>query len=481
MTSQMFYAYAALIAAIIERGFAIWATMHAVLIKRETSSVIGWVGLIWFSPFLGTVAYFLFGVNRIERKGRDILKEIKLTAAQSSKRALRECPLDPETFPYNQMLANVGNEVTRRDLLPGNQVIPLIGGETAYHAMLTAISTAESTISFCSYIFDYDKAGKMFIEALVEAQNRGVDVRILIDHLGSRYSKPTSITAMRERGLNVQVFLPTYVPLLVTYANLRNHRKIMVVDGLTGFTGGMNIREGCLNEPGHPHPVQDIHFRFDGPVVQHFQEVFLADWAFVTNEELSGEKWFGQAVENGPVWARGISDGPDADLDHIRLVILGAIATARESIDIVTPYFLPDTSLTNALKIAKMRGIRVRVILPQKVNIRAVQWASMDPISRLLERNIEIYQTPLPFDHTKIMLVDHDWSLVGSSNWDPRSLRLNFEFNVECFGTELNEQLKQLVDAKIASAKPLTLEDLAARSPFEKVRDGVSRLVSPYL
>ncbi|MDA7504153.1 phospholipase D-like domain-containing protein, partial [bacterium] len=378
-------------------------------------------------------------------------------------------------------LANVGKSITGFDLLPGNLITPYNGGTVAYEAMLSAIQAATKTIGLCSYIFDYDIAGKKFIEALLVAKQRGVEVRVLVDHVGSRYSKPSAVEMMRDLGIPVATFLPTNTPFLATYANLRNHRKIMIVDGVIGFTGGMNIREGCLNETETLHPVQDIHFRLDGPVVEHLQNAFLADWEFAAEEELSTEDWFGIPAMAGPTWARGILDGPDDSIDSIRLVMFNAITSAKQRIDIVTPYFIPEGDLVSGLCVAAMRGVKVRVLIPDEVNIKAVKWASMDPISKILERGCEVYQSTVPFDHTKVMLVDDAWTLIGSSNWDPRSLRLNFEFNVECYGEDLNQQMSAVIDAKIAASSPLTLEDLEQRKYLHKVRDGIARMATPYL
>ncbi len=475
------YPILALILALTERGFALWASLHALLKKRETRAVIGWVGLIWLSPIIGPLFYYLFGVNRIERKGEKILDEIKSSACEEARRSCHAAELDHASFEFNQQLANIGKAITGFDLLPGNIVTPLNRGACAYDAMLEAIRNATSTIGLCSYIFDYDKAGRKFIDALAEAQERGVEVRVLVDHVGSRYSKPTSVKVMQKRGIPVATFLPTNVPVLAQYANLRNHRKILVVDGEIGFTGGMNIREGCLEEPGSTSPVQDIHFQFDGPVVDHLQNAFLADWEFAAKEELSSAKWFRITPAKGKTWARGIPDGPDADIDNIKLMMLGAICAAKQRVDIVTPYFIPEGDLVSALNVAAMRGVQVRILVPSEVNIRPVQWASMAPIELVMERGCEVYQSPPPFDHTKIMLVDDEWSLVGSSNWDPRSLRLNFEFNVECFGSELNTQLTELIDAKIATSERMTQEDLDQRHFMIKIRDGISRLATPYL
>lgn len=477
------YPILGLIFAILERSLALYAGMHAVLKKRETNAVIGWVGLIFLSPLIGSILYFMFGVNRIERRGQKILRRINMATAQSAHEAICGWTLNRSEFPqeFNQHMATVGKSLTGFDLLPGNQLTAYNGGAEAYSAMIEAIEHAETTVGLCSYIFDYDQAGKQFIDALLAAKHRGVEVRVLVDHVGSRYSKPSAVDIMRDLGIPVATFLPTNAPLMAAYANLRNHRKIMVVDGVIGFTGGMNIREGCLNEPGTLHPVQDLHFRLDGPVVEHLQNVFLADWEFAAEEELSVEDWFGIPKPAGSTWARGIPDGPDESIDNLRFVIFNAITSARNRIDILTPYFIPEGDIISALCVAAMRGVKVRVLVPDQVNIKAVKWASMDPISKILKRGCEVYQSAFPFDHTKVMLVDDSWSLIGSSNWDPRSLRLNFEFNVECYGAELNQQITEIIDAKIAAATPLTLDDLEARNLLYKIRDGIARMATPYL
>lgn len=456
-------------------------TLHAVMQKRDSRAVIGWVGLIWLSPFVGATLYWCFGVNRIQRKASKIFNKIKRTSRAALRRSLRN--LHGTTLPeqLNHDLIGVGKYLTGHDLLPGNTVTPLVGGEAAYAAMATAIESARRSISLCSYIFDNTPVGQKVVAALAQASKRGVAVRVLIDAVGALYSKPSILYELTQHGIRSATFLPTKTPLSTIYANLRNHRKIMVVDGEIGFTGGMNIREGNLNTPGCRHPIQDVHFQFDGPVVQHFQETFLADWEFATNEEVDPTVWFGVPAADGPTWARGIPDGPDEDLDCIRMVMLGAIATAKKRIEVMTPYFLPDESLLSALSVAAMRGVRVRIIIPSTCNIRLVQWASSEPISRILKYGCEVWLTPPPFEHTKIMLVDDDWSLLGSSNWDPRSLRLNFEFNVECYGKALNMQLSAFIDSKVAASEKETSDRLDNRRFLIKLRDGAARLATPYL
>ena len=216
-------------------------------------------------------------------------------------------------------------------------------------------------------------------------------------------------------------------------------------------------------------------------MVAHLQHAFAVDWAFVTGETLSGDSWFPELQSGGQVWARGISHGPDEDFENMVDAIIGALSVAKERIRIVTPYFLPDSSMIKALNVAAMRGVEVEILLPASSNIRLVQWAATAQFWQLLEKGCRIYYTPPPFDHTKLFIVDDAWSLIGSTNWDPRSLRLNFEFNVECYDKQLTRALSDVVDAKLNSARQVTLHEVNTRPIAEKLRDGLARLLSPYL
>ena len=307
---------------------------------------------------------------------------------------------------------------------------------------------------------------------------RGVEVRVLVDAVGSRYTWPPILGRLRRAGVRAARFLPSLMPYRLPFANLRNHRKLLVVDGRVGFTGGMNIRKHFW--PGE-HAAVDLHFRVDGPLVGQLQETFAEDWAFTTREHLSGEAWFPPLSAAGGVLARGIADGPDEDFESLRTVLLGALATARTSVRIITPYFLPDTALITALSVAALRGVQVDILLPEKGNLPVVQWATYAQLWQVLQPGCRIFLTAPPFDHTKLMVVDGVWSLIGSANWDPRSLRLNFEFNVECYDAALALELEGVVAARLRNARRLTMAQVDARSLPARLRDGLARLLSPYL
>jgi cardiolipin synthase len=356
-----------------------------------------------------------------------------------------------------------------------------VNGDEAFPAMLMAIDEARKSVSLATYIFDNDRVGKQFVAALGRALERGVQVRVLVDDAGARYSWPTIIGELKRAHVPVVRFLPTLAPWRLTTMNLHNHRKLVVVDGRIGFTGGINIREGNVLAGNPRRPVRDLHFKIVGPIVEQLQEAFANDWAFCTNEALAGLDWFPELAESGGTIARAITDGPDADFEKARWTLLAALACAQTSVRIITPYFLPDPALVTALNLAALRGVTVDIILPGRNNLPYMHWASRAMWWQVLERGCRIRLSPPPFDHSKLMIVDEHWVFLGSANWDPRSLRLNFELNVECYGREFALTMKAITEKKLALARQVTLEEVDGRSLPVKLRDGVARLFSPYL
>jgi cardiolipin synthase len=467
------------------------ASAHAILVKRDTRSTIGWVGLIWLSPVFGAIAYAVLGVNRIRSRASQLRAGMltvthELRAAVPSGERLEQA-IGPDHAPLRSLATLVG-QVTDRPLVDGNAIEPLAGGDEAYPRMLAAIDSATRSIGMASYIFDNDPTGKIFAAALGRAVERGVAVRVLVDGIGSRYTYPSIIGLLASKGVRVERFLPTGVPVYFPYANLRNHRKILVVDGAIGFTGGLNIRDGCWLARNPKHPVRDMHFELRGPVVAQLLEVFIEDWTFASGESLvedgaaGAAAWTPDLGAAGAAIARGIRYGPDdPDIGRIKLVLVGALAAAQKSVRIMTPYFLPDDAVCQALDVAAMRGVQVDIVLPDQNNLALVSWASTAMLWQVLGRGCNVWMSPPPFDHTKLMVVDASWALFGSGNWDDRSMRLNFEFNVETYDRDLAARIDRHIAGVIARSRPKTLAEVDDRSLAIRLRDGIARLFSPYL
>jgi cardiolipin synthase A/B len=460
------------------------ASGHAILYKRDPRATAVWVIVICIIPLAGACAYFLLGINRIRRhaltlRGAQAKHSSVPSVAPCSPGTVEE--LLPAECRHIARLSSLVNSVVARPLLPGNRVQPLCNGDLAYPRMLEAIRGASKSVSLATYIFDNDEVGHEFAEALGAAMKRGVAVRVLIDDAGLRYSWPSMLKILERRQIPTARFLPTLAPWKLTAMNLRNHRKIMVIDGHLGFTGGMNLRAGHRLSHSTGARIQDLHFQVEGPVVAHLQETFVDDWEFATGETLRGEDWFPSQACSGAVLARGISDGPDEDFEKLRWTLLGALTAAHRSIVVVTPYFLPDSALISALNLAAMRGVEVDIVLPEKNNFPVVQWAMAALLWQVLERGCRVWLSPPPFDHSKALIVDRCWSLIGSANWDPRSLRLNFEFNLECYDLEMATALSRIMSEKIAKSRALTLADVDRRPLPIRLRDGTARLLTPFM
>jgi cardiolipin synthase len=265
------------------------------------------------------------------------------------------------------------------------------------------------------------------------------------------------------------------------HLNLRNHRKILTIDGAVAYTGGMNIGNQHVTNKHGDIEVADMHFRLTGPIVKQLEEVFVEDWHFSTGDRISKPNPVSKPVGSESALARVIADGPDDDLGKLSLVLEAAISAAQRSIRIMTPYFLPTGEMIAALKSAALRGVNVDIVLPEKSNLRFVDWATQNLIWELLKWGVNIYYQPAPFAHTKLFIVDRDYIHIGSANIDPRSLRLNFEIAVEIIDSALGATLTQHFDEIVSRSRLATLEEVDSRSYPIRIRDSVAWLFSPYL
>ncbi|HEX3845600.1 MAG TPA: phospholipase D-like domain-containing protein [Steroidobacteraceae bacterium] len=448
---------------------AAFSSAHALLTKPDPRSAMGWIATAWLLPFAGTLIYLLFGVNRVRTRARQLRAGVTFTGGGIFS------PL-PEDFA--SQLTRIGDAVTQRPRLPGNEIIALENGENAFPLMLQAIDSARHSVWLSTYIFETDPVGRKFIAALAAAAARGAQVHALVDGIGEWYSWPHAVRLLRHAGVRAARFLPPRFAMPMLSLNLRNHRKLLIVDGETGFVGGMNIGGREVGK-AHHRRMADLHFRVRGPAVSQLADCFAADWQFAAGEALIPPPI--ARPDAGSCVCRVITEGPDEDADKLLFVILGAISVAHRQVLIMTPYFIPPPELTAALQTAALRGVEVCLVLPARSNLRYVDWATRRWLPPLLERGVQVYLQPPPFSHTKLIVVDGSYAQIGSANIDPRSLRLNFEIAMEVYDQTACAQLAKYV---------LSARDHANRFPPQppprlplagRLRDSLFWLLSPYL
>ncbi|MBK1735800.1 cardiolipin synthase [Halorhodospira abdelmalekii] len=451
------------------------AAGHALLTKREPQVAGAWIAICLIFPLAGATVYYLFGINRVRTRARKLVAEERIPPGHGPWHRHTSPTISPE---YAEQV-RISDAVSGRKLEGGNRLQVLHNGEEAYPAMLQAIDAAQERVFLSTYIFETNATGRRFIRALTAAQRRGVDVRVLIDGFGEIYSWPRASTLLKRTEVPVARFLPPRLMPPQVSINLRNHRKILVTDGRLAFTGGMNIGDRHLVESTHPHPVADMHFSFDGPVARQIEEVFLEDWAFTTGADHTLPSLARRHTDGA--LCRIIADGPNEDLDRLIMTLIGALSAAREEVWVVSPYFLPTRPLMTALEAAALRGVAVRVLLPEQSNLTFVDWATRHILGELVHWGVQVYYQPAPFAHTKLFVIDRRYAQVGSANMDPRSLRLNFELNAEIYNRPLAEQLAADCADICARSRCVTEAELEQRGAFERVRDAAAWLASPYM
>lgn len=463
----------------------ILVSAHILYTKDEVRSAIAWCAVIWLAPVFGLLFYGLFGISRIKRRAVAARQKRGLAPRTTPSGTLSGPTIaEIESKTPNRWNAHdrLARRVTASELTAGNTIEPLHGGRAAYDAMIAAIDTAKTTVALSSYIFQADQAGRRFVAALSRAKQRGVDVKVLVDAVGNLYGLKPVTNLLRRHKIDVATFNPARLSWRLAFFNLRTHRKLLIIDGCTGFTGGMNIRKHHLEEHDGTQRVRDTHFRLTGPVVQQMTETFADDWVFSNQPPLDNEKWLKvDPPEAGNIAARAISDGPDEPFQKTATIMESALAAARDHVQIISPYFLPEQSLVSALKQAALRGVTVDILMPEKNNLPFFSAAAMSGMRHLVSAGCHLHLSRPPFDHTKLMVVDKTWALFGSSNWDARSLKLNFEFNIECYGKAFGTIMHNWANNRFNGAKKITKDDLKNRKRSHRILGRLMWLASPYL
>ena len=454
-------------------------SVHVLLFKENERTSLAWIALVIFSPVMGSLFYWLFGINRIQRSAQK----------KHPKKLKQDFRQQDQLIEFHQLPINwhssiiAGCKINHFNYLADNKVDPLINGDKAYPAMIQSINSAKRHVVLASYIFNNDSTGRQFVEALIAAHHRGVIVNVLLDGIGIGYNWHKLNRALKKQGVKTARFLPAMSFTNIRFINLRNHRKILCVDGEVAYMGGMNVSKSNLVKFATP-PIDDIHFRITGPVIDQISQVFSEDWFFATTEHITFPHFKPNIVtkkNDNSLIARVIQDGPDEDHNKLRWTLINALACAQTSVRIMTPYFIPDHTLMTALHAAALRGVVVQIIVPQRSDLRLLDWVMEANFARIMAHGIQIYKNQRPFDHSKIVIIDDIWSFIGSTNWDARSLELNFEINLECFDEDLNTKLNTFFNEKQQNANAVIASEIENLPIYRKIRNNLFRLFSPYL
>lgn len=455
---------------------------RVVLARRESAATLSWILFLLLLPFLGAFLYWIFGERRLRRFVRN-----RRTSADALDRAGRpEAQMDPGddllVREQDRELSSIVTRLCGSAPTGGNAIAQFADPDAATERMLQIIDAAKSTIHFEVYQFKSDESGVIFRDHLVAAARRGVKVRLLFDDLGTLWTPKRFFSVLREAGADVAVFLPVSPMRGLYQANLRNHRKILIVDGVAGFTGGLNVGD----EYGGPRkrkfgPWRDTHLEIRGPGVAALQEVFVEDWFFVTGEEIPAQLAFPPLKRQGNETVHVVPSGPDSDWESIHHAIFTMITLAERHVYLTTPYFIPDRSMLVALQTAALRGVDVRLLLPERSDHAIVCAAGRYHYPELLQAGVRIFQYTQGMLHSKTVEVDGRWSTIGSANLDLRSFRLNFEMNIVVYGMESAGVLESTFINDLTKAREITSNDVARWTVGMRLRTNSARLLEGIL
>jgi len=445
-------------------------------IKREPTSALAWCLLVLFVPLLGILLFLLFGYQSIHVP----LRRKRLHA--ETFRTRPEAEDNGDGAEGYEGLAGLARRLGARPSVGGNAVTLYHHGADAYDAMEAAIRSARHHIHVQFFITRGDESGKRFMTALAERARAGVEVRFLYDAVGSWRLDARVLEILRKAGGKALPYLTLLNPLRRRIQiNLRNHRKNLVVDGRVGFTGGLNIGDEYLGRSRFFGPWRDTFVRIEGPAVAGLQRVFVEDWDFSTDEDLSVDAYYPQIPEAGNATVQVAWSGPDQDIKTIREVYFAAIMRARRRVWLATPYFVPDAGLFDALCLAARMGRDVRVLCPFRPDKWLPHLAGRFNWGTLMRAGGRVYQYTAGFMHAKLLMIDDVWSSVGSPNFDNRSLLLNFEATCFIESAQVQADLERAFLEDLAVSIRLEPESYAHRPFVAKMAENACRLLSPVL
>lgn len=366
-------------------------------------------------------------------------------------------------------------------LVAGNRVDTLLNGNEIYPPMLKAIRAAEKTITFETYIYWSGNIGREFVDTLSAKARQGIRIHVLLDWVGSQKMEESYIRKMRDAGVEVERYHP---PTWRNWRKLNNrtHRKILVVDGEVGFTGGVGVADEWTGNAEGPDHWRDTHYRVEGPVVAQLQAAFMDNWTKVTGDVLHGEEYFPKLNEYGANFAQVFKSSAEGGAGSTHLMYLLSIAAAEKSIHLSMAYFIPDALTQEAIVAALKRGVTIQILLPGNyIDKTLVRIASRGTWGPLLAAGVEIFEFQPTMFHCKVLVIDELWVSVGSTNFDNRSFKLNDESNLNVYNQQFAQ--RQLADFKadLKRARRITLQEWKNRTWKERAREYAMNIIQPQL
>jgi len=441
--------------------------------RREPAVALAWLlGIVLF-PVLGMICFWYFGRDRVRRSARP---RLRLLAERRAEESTAGFELVAGSL---RSLARTAWQSARAPVTVGNLVEVLIDGTEVYPAELAAIEGAQRTVDATYYSFGRDEIGRRFRDALVAAAQRGVRVRLLVDALGS-INLGGFLRPLKRAGGAWHPFLP-FNPFDGLSLNLRNHRKTLVTDSEIGFLGGLNIGDEYLHGTRALGAWRDTSLRIHGPAVAELQAVFADDWAFTTGSETEAKPNPDTIPSLGRCPVQIVPSGPDDRAEAIYDVFFAAISLAKRSLDLATPYFVPDLAIWVAIRSAAMRGVRVRILVPGRNDQWLTAAASRSYGEELMTAGVEIYRYTPGMMHAKTMIIDGEWASVGTANMDVRSFRLNFEVTALLYDPEAIRPLQASFERDVAQSELVDPRRFGERPFFVRAVEGFARLLSPLL
>lgn len=456
--------------------------------RRDPTATWAWLLVLFFVPLVGFFIYLLFGRKlrkkhsfRWEGKNRIGIETLIDYQIEAIEDETFDFKLDDTAHYHDMIYLHLRNN--HAVLTQDNDVQIFNDGTAKFEALLNDLMHAKDHIHFQYYILRLDSLGKKILDVLIKKAKQGVKVRVLYDDIGSRGLRIKHLKELIACGGEVAAFFPAILPLINPRLNYRNHRKIVVIDGRIGYVGGFNVGDEYLGLDKKFGYWRDTHLRIEGSALHPLQTRFLLDWnqAAAMEDIEYAERYFPAIPLKGSVGLQIVSSGPDAEWEQIKDGYLKMIFLAKEYIYIQTPYFIPDVSFLDALRIACLSGVDVRIMIPNKPDHMFVYWATYSNVGKLLRAGAKVYIYENGFIHSKQIVVDDELSTVGTANIDVRSFKLNFEINAFIYDREKSHELAELFEQDIQLSTELTYEMYLNRTRGIKIKESISRLLSPIL